>query len=1850
MDDLRGDMTRYSQRLKMLADAQAGSEKTKKVPTEFAMSAKELDQGRGENYWTTPHEMAARAFQGYVEDKIAEQGAQSPFLNYAPENAGILTPWGAKRPYPYGSERKAINKAFDEFVSVLQTKETDKGVMLFSKANTEPTGNTVSAINQSLKDEGLDKNNIKVVQSLSEADAKGLEDGRLSEVVVDTEPRSPSPIFAVKPPKKLYRGEASVADREKRVAGAAWATLGRGLYTTTDRSFAKQFGNVVEVDVNLAWPRNPFVVPNAAGGAANAVWNEIRQQGLFTGRKSEFEEKHQNLDEFLSNLGYDGVIAGDEIVRYTNAEKAANPTLGGNGNARSKIKTTGSRGGTAEDAGQYSTNGSTAVQGFYNPKTNEITLVADGIPKGRETGVALHEIFHRASTKALTPAQEKALTDQANRWKNRNEGTNERKIYEAATARAEASGDAQGEFLTYAIEEARNLGIEPNAKKGTISAEGWLAKVKQFFTAALEKLAPTYKGELNADDLVDIAYGIAAKDAEQQAKGELPAAIDVNGKQRPTTNSKGQPIHPTLEGVRKFWEWAGDEAVLKDGKPVVLYHGTQTPEELTEFKPGGANGSRLTGDAYGVAAYFTTSPSEASFYAKEDGAVLPVYAKGEILDLDGALTKQQSERLTKFANELMLPSDKARFPAGRKTKQFTDVAEAREFFDERRKDWDQFGDNMDRAFPKAIADGDGFAVEYTDFNGDVEIKTGNDAFTLFRAVGFDNLPAAGFDGLKMSRDGGQDWLVLHNPEGNVKSATGNAGTFDPANPDIRYSRQPLTIKQMEEMAKTGKAPVENTTRQEKIQAAEDFMATRFADSTRPHDVWARTQDPELGAALVVDKNLAPGRIADFEKRMMNEHGNKIANELGRIAKKYKLSYDVAKQNVGNWMTATYAVEANAHLKAKDQKALAEAIADAEEVKAELKDYEQLQADVNAAISSGNVTRTQLDALIVQSRRISRAEVKLQKLQATSPQNAEAVTEKMIRTAYLENLIDQEDAAFKAMRETLATSGNTATARSLMRKVAVDMAKLKKELGTKSAAATKARTTMVERSKAIAGPVQDPTEKTLEAGVAGGYTDATAKYMQGVYEGTMEKADLEKLAELVYDLNAWKLDQDLKSGRVTKEMVAQWPKSRKYVPLTGDPRSEISEGADMFATGSVNQSKDKAMQGRTSSLAQNGIDASFEQVDKAAKYYGWEPYKQTLHDWYSDQMEEKTAQGMSDTEAAAQIRAESGITRARETMQRPSDNTIIYRKGKEAWVYDLGSEEAVAALKSSYKEPLPALLKLAGFGTRFLARSVTQFLPGLGPVNFVRDVWTKSENIRTRGQELGVDMNQVGRDLIKLSADTSAASAISRALAEDSPLKGALKLDKTSPMQAEFARFLELGGASTWGAYVSGDAEGLTQKLAEAVTVANAPGAWAKTKAAAGAAVKTLEVWNGTFELQTTFATFRALKQNGVEEKKAAEIALEAMNFRKSGTYMAPIRALYMFANPIALDAQQVYKTLKTPRGQKRFAAYLGIGMALYAMLRAGEEDEETGKNLMDEESDFVLERNIPVRIPGTDIKAKVPVGFGMPQLAWGTAVHLNKFLLGDRTAGETMANIAKTWVKTAAPLAPSEASITKDFSTFVAQTISPTNIKPLVNVALNKNFAGGTLNPREDTQGKPNALMGKRNTPEFYKDVAKEAATSFGIDATPEAWKEIIQGYTVGPIREVIKGTIDQPKKEEVQKILGEAGRKTSPVISPFIDRFVYASTDDELRQRMYYRVRDELADVSKKEQLGKELSPKEKQMLKLHGEVKKMEGSARSILAQASKSKSETQKARANVLYAKEMIKIEAKVLARMNTMKGLE
>lgn len=136
VDGIRSDLRRYAERVRMLEEARNGNEKTKRVPTEFAMNAKRIDQGSATDYWTTAHEMAARAFSAYVEDKLP---GRSDFLSYGSNNAMPEYRLFNVRPFPEGAERVAIGKAFDDFIGALQIRETEKGIELYNQAASSNT-------------------------------------------------------------------------------------------------------------------------------------------------------------------------------------------------------------------------------------------------------------------------------------------------------------------------------------------------------------------------------------------------------------------------------------------------------------------------------------------------------------------------------------------------------------------------------------------------------------------------------------------------------------------------------------------------------------------------------------------------------------------------------------------------------------------------------------------------------------------------------------------------------------------------------------------------------------------------------------------------------------------------------------------------------------------------------------------------------------------------------------------------------------------------------------------------------------------------------------------------------------------------------------------------------------------------------------------------------------------------------------------------------------------------------------------------------------------------------------------------------------------------------------------------------------------------------------------------------------------------------------------------------------------------------------------------------------------------------------------------------------------------------
>lgn len=89
----------------------------------FALEARRLDAGGSKEYYRATHEMAARAFQSWIEDRLAEQGRKNDYLAVYSSNEFHVCPLtGMKwKPFPEGEERQRINAAFDRLFAAVRS-------------------------------------------------------------------------------------------------------------------------------------------------------------------------------------------------------------------------------------------------------------------------------------------------------------------------------------------------------------------------------------------------------------------------------------------------------------------------------------------------------------------------------------------------------------------------------------------------------------------------------------------------------------------------------------------------------------------------------------------------------------------------------------------------------------------------------------------------------------------------------------------------------------------------------------------------------------------------------------------------------------------------------------------------------------------------------------------------------------------------------------------------------------------------------------------------------------------------------------------------------------------------------------------------------------------------------------------------------------------------------------------------------------------------------------------------------------------------------------------------------------------------------------------------------------------------------------------------------------------------------------------------------------------------------------------------------------------------------------------------------------------------------------------------
>jgi GNAT superfamily N-acetyltransferase len=306
--------------------------------------------------------------------------------------------------------------------------------------------------------------------------------------------------------------------------------------------------------------------------------------------------------------------------------------------------------------------------------------------------------------------------------------------------------DAMQRLVEYADRTGQHVALSPSADFG-----GDKNRLTEFYKrfGFVEN-----KGKSRAFSTSESMYRQAPGKVLYQ--NDMSATLTIDGKERPTTNSNGKPIAQTEEGVRNFWRWFGESKVVDaEGRPLVVFH--ETDADFNEFRISDGKRSKSDGQMP-TGAFFKPSPRQIGV-TNEGSIQMPVFLSLnnplEIKDRD-ALVRLYSKEVQGY-NDLVLREEEvnAKWKADPRTDWAIDTEEQEKVFEEAIAAWDE-DLNAISSEQKALINA---YFESSEYDG---IIVDEDAGSLGRST---------------------KTLITFDPS-SIKSATGNAGTFDPANPNI----------------------------------------------------------------------------------------------------------------------------------------------------------------------------------------------------------------------------------------------------------------------------------------------------------------------------------------------------------------------------------------------------------------------------------------------------------------------------------------------------------------------------------------------------------------------------------------------------------------------------------------------------------------------------------------------------------------------------------------------------------------------------------------------------------------------------------------------------------------------------------------------------------------------------------------------------------------------------------------------------------------------------------------------------------------------------------------------------------
>ena len=679
-------------------------------------------------------------------------------------------------------------------------------------------------------------------------------------------------------------------------------------------------------------------------------------------------------------------------------------------------------------------------------------------------------------------------------------------------------------------------------------------------------------------------------------------------------------------------------------------------------------------------------------------------------------------------------------------------------------------------------------------------------------------------------------------------------------------------------------------------------------------------------------------------------------------------------------------------------------------------------------------------------------------------------------------------------------------------------------------------------------------------------------------------ELEAIADKFYDITQGTRDIMKEFGLINEEQYnALQDFYKNYVPLTGFEDQTIDsvnriEGSKMDINGHILE-RSSGRSTRADNVIANIISARVSAVVKARK-------NEVLQTLYNLAEENPNNQVMKlytpETVPSKTVIDKSGKkVKQRDDVYRRDDYVGVKVDGEQYYL-KFANKELGRVLNHANVEKSNVITKVLRSLNRYLSTTLTTLNPEFVISNFSRDIQTAVLNVMAES-----DINE------KLKGQNIAASVIKDT---GKSIKAIYSNERSGKVDTEFQKFYEefkADGAKTGWANQA-DLKSIKKKMETMVKRHQAKGfSRSGVVLKAKEALEFVNDVNTAVENGVRLSAYVNGRRAGMTRAQAARMAKElTVNFNKSGEYGTVANSLYLFFNAAIQGNVRFIKAMTTlkktvqedgsvkkslNRGQKLALALTAFASLVTLLNQSISDDDEDGESFYSKIPDFEKERNFIIMNPvnGKDyFKIPLPYGYNIFH-NFGTVA--TEVATGKRDVGDGIGFLTNATVGAFSPVSFGNGSTAQDA---LINAGTPTIAKPIVDLARNEDYFGSQIYNENFPMGtpKPDASLGRRTTPQVFKDMASfinevtggNEYESGAVDFSPESmyyiYKFAIGGTgkfltnaaeTAGTAIDIAKGEnkeLEARKVPFVRKVYGEPNKYVDQ--ANFFDRF------DELRQK----------------------------------------------------------------------------------------